>query len=169
MATISVTKQSSSRQFEAVCGILQRYNYNAEKLIPILQQVQEEYRYLPERVLTFIATSLGIPPAQVFGVATFYSHFTLKPKGKYVIKICDGTACHVKGSSDLIKAMRKKIGLAEGQSTTADLLFTLETVSCIGACGLAPVVGINEEIYGAVNENKADEILEAIIKEEKEA
>ena len=91
------------RQFQKVCEILDKHDRNPAKLIPILQQVQDEYRYLPEKVLTYVATSLNLPPAKVYGVATFYAHFTLKPKGKYVVKVCDGTACHVKGSGGIIE------------------------------------------------------------------
>ena len=93
------------RKFERVCEIVDQNGKNASRLIPILQAVQVEYRYLPEEILTFIATSLGVPPAKVFGVATFYSLFTLKPKGKYIIRVCNGTACHVKKSMDLHAAL----------------------------------------------------------------
>ncbi len=98
------------RKFQKVCDIIENYDYKAEKLIPILQEIQEEYRYLPEEVMNFVATSLNIPPAKVFGVASFYSHFTLEPKGKYVIKVCDGTACHVKNSMGVMKAMQNHLG-----------------------------------------------------------
>ena len=94
---------SGARQFAKVCDILDRHQRNSARLIPILQEVQEVYRYLPEEVLTFVATSLGLPPARVFGVATFFSHFTLKPRGKYTIRLCDGTACHVRDSTPFWK------------------------------------------------------------------
>ncbi|MGE5410273.1 MAG: NAD(P)H-dependent oxidoreductase subunit E, partial [Clostridiales bacterium] len=119
---------SRSRQFSKVCEILERYSYDSTKLIPILQAVQEEYRYLPEEVLTFVATSLNLSPARVYGVATFYSHFALQAKGKYLIRVCDGTACHVKGSVSLIEVIQEKLGLDEKKRTTPDMLFTLETV-----------------------------------------
>ena len=101
------------RKFERVCEIINKFHYNKSKLIPILSAVQEEYRYLPEEVMTFVATSLNISPAKVFGVASFYSHFTLKPKGKYVIKICDGTACHVKKSMEVLDAVKEYLDLSE--------------------------------------------------------
>lgn len=126
------------RQFEKVCEILDRFDRNPGKLIPILQLVQEEYRYLPEEVLTYIATSLGIPPARVYGVATFYAHFALEARGKYVIRLCDGTACHVKKSIPILEALQKRLGISDQKKTTTDMLFTVETVSCLGACGLAP-------------------------------
>ncbi len=155
-----------ARKFEKVCAILEKYEYNQHKLIPILQAVQEEYRYLPEKILTFIASSLGISPAKIYGVATFYSHFALEPKGKYVIKVCNGTACHVKDSIPIADAMRKRLGLSTEKVTTDDLLFTIETVSCLGACGLAPVVVINEDVHGQMNPEKAVALIEDIIKEE---
>jgi NADH:ubiquinone oxidoreductase subunit E len=150
------------RKFEKVLEILDKYHYDRAKLITILQKVQEEYRFLPEEILIYIATALKMPVAEIYGVATFYAHFTLTAKGQYVIKVCDGTACHVKGSGNLIGTIRKKLGLKEGIHTTADMMFTLETVSCLGACGLAPVMVINEQVYGQVNEVKISEIIDSI-------
>lgn len=163
---MSAVIHPQARKFEAVCEILDRYERQPAKLIPILQAVQEEYRYLPEEVLAFVATSLGISPARVYGVATFYSHFALTPKGEYVIRICDGTACHVKGSIGILDAMRKKLSLAEGKTTTEDMLFTVETVSCLGACGLAPVVVVNEDVHGQMTPAKAEELIESIYTEQ---
>jgi len=154
------------RKFERVCEIVDQNGKSASCLIPILQAVQLEYRYLPEEILTFIATSLGIPPAKVFGVATFYHLFTLKSKGKYVIRVCNGTACHVKKSMDLHAALRTKLSLGERQDTTADMLFTLETVNCLGACGLAPAMVVNDEAYGQLTPNLATAIIDEIIKRE---
>lgn len=156
----------AARQFARVCEILDRYERDATKLIPILQEVQEEYRYLPQEVLTYVATSLGLPPAKVYGVATFYAHFTLEAKGKYVIRMCDGTACHVKGSIPILEAVRKRLGMDEERKTTSDMLFTLETVSCLGACGLAPVMVINDEVHGQMTADKAVALVEEIIAKE---
>jgi len=153
---------AEARRFAAVVDILDRYDRDPSRLLPILQAVQEEYRYLPEEILTYVATALDISPAKVDGVATFYSHFSLKAKGKYVIKVCDGTACHVKGSAALIEALRKELGLDEKRNTTADMLFTLETVSCLGACGLAPAVVINEEVHGLVTPEAAAALVRTI-------
>ncbi len=160
--------QGLMRKFEKVCEILDSHGRSEAKLIPILQAVQEEYRYLPEEVMAFIATSLGISPARVYGVATFFSHFALEAKGKYVVKICNGTACHVKGSMDIYNAMAKELGLEDGKQTTPDLLFTVETVSCLGACGLAPVLVVNEDVYGQVTPESSVELLKEIIKKEEE-
>lgn len=149
-----------------ICAILDKHHRNPAKLVPILQDVQEEYRYLPSEAMNFVATSLGIPPSRVFGVATFYSHFALEPKGKHVLKLCDGTACHVKKSIPILEALRAKLGLSEDIKTTKDILFTLETVSCLGACGLAPVMVIDDKVYGQTTPEQAIEIVEKIIKEE---
>lgn len=154
------------RQFEKVCEILDRHQHDPMKLIPILQAVQEEYRYLPEEVLIYIATSLSLPPARVYGVATFYAHFALEPKGKYIIRLCDGTACHVKKSIPVLEALREKLGLSEEKPTTPDMLFTVETVSCLGACGLAPVMVINDEVHGQMTPEKAAAFVDEIIARE---
>lgn len=150
-------------KFEKVCEILNSYRRDSSKLIPILQAVQAEYRYLPEDVMTYIATSLKLSPARVYGVATFFAHFALEPKGKYVIKLCDGTACHVKDSISLLTAMQERLKLSKSKTTTDDMLFTIETVSCLGACGLAPVIVINDDVYGQVTPEKAVLLIEEII------
>lgn len=154
------------RKFERVCEIVDQNGRSPARLIPILQAVQAEYRYLPEEILTFVATSLGIPPARVYGVATFYSLFTLKPKGKYLIRICNGTACHVKGSMGLYKTLCDKLHLSDEKETSDDMLFTLETVNCLGACGLAPAMVINEEVFGQVTSQRAVAIIDEIISRE---
>jgi NADH-quinone oxidoreductase subunit E len=149
-------------KFEKVCAILDRHARRPSGLIPILQAIQHEYLYLPEEVLTYVATSLEVPPARVFGVATFYAHFALEPKGKHVIRICDGTACHVKQSLPVLNALREKLGTSEKNKTTADMLFTVETVACLGACGLAPVIVIDEQVYGQVTPERAVALLDEI-------
>ena len=153
-------------KFEQVCDILDRYERRPSNLIAILQKIQDAYSYLPEDVMTYVATALGISPGTVFGVATFYSHFTLTPKGKYVIKVCDGTACHVKKSADIIKFLEGELGLNEARKTSDDLLFTLETVACLGACGLAPVVVVNEDVHGAMTPEKTKALLDQIRQKE---
>ncbi len=154
------------RQFAKVCEILDRHQHNAARLIPILQEVQSEYRYLPEEVLTFVATSLRLPPARVFGVATFFSHFTLQPRGKHTIRLCDGTACHVRDSIAILDALYDRLKISAARNTTPDMLFTVETVSCLGACGLAPVMVINDEVHGQMTPEKAVELVDAIIAKE---
>jgi NADH-quinone oxidoreductase subunit E len=138
----------ASRHFNRIQAIIQEYGATESALIPILQKVQEEYRYLPEEILTFVATALDLPPATVYGVATFYAQFSLEPKGKYVVKCCDGTACHVRKNQPIINAVRRRLGLAPESKTTDDHRFTLEVVSCIGACALAPAVVIDGKVHG---------------------
>ncbi len=154
------------RQFQQVMEIIEQNNNDPARLIPILQQVQEEYRYLPPQVLTYVATALDMPIAEVYGVATFYAHFSLEAKGKYIVKVCDGTACHVKGSTRLIDTLYKQLKLNRNKLTTDDMMFTVEAVSCLGACGLAPVMVVNDKVYGEVSEKRCEEIIQSIIKEE---
>lgn len=157
----------AARKFAKVCEILEKYEYKSDKLVPILQAVQEEYRYLPEDVLAFIATTIDISPARIYGVATFYSHFALEPKGKYVVRVCDGTACHVKGSNPLLSEIRNRLNLPKGKTTTPDLLFTLETVSCLGACGIAPVVVVNDEVHPLMTPGKTTKMIDEIMEKER--
>ena len=159
--------QAPARRFDKVCAILEQNDNLPQRLIPILQAVQEEYRYLPEDVLSFVATGLDVPPARVFGVATFYSHFALEPKGKYCIRLCDGTACHVKRSIPILEAIYRRLGLSSKRNTTEDMLFTVETVACLGACGLAPVVVINEEVHGQMTPEAAVRLIDAIEEQER--
>lgn len=161
--------QTPARRFDKVCIILDQNGKQPQRLIPILQAVQEEYRYLPEDVLTFVADGLNVPPARVYGVATFYSHFALEPKGKYIIRLCDGTACHVKRSIPILEAIYKRLGLSGKQNTTEDMLFTVETVACLGACGLAPVVVINEEVHGQMTPDSTLQLIDEIEAREKQS
>ncbi|MBP7310181.1 MAG: NAD(P)H-dependent oxidoreductase subunit E [Candidatus Cloacimonetes bacterium] len=159
---------SAAHSFNKVIEILDRYERSEARIIPILQAVQEEYRYLPQEVMTFIATSLGVSPARLFGVATFYSHFSLEPKGKHIIKMCDGTACHVRGSKAVIDAIRERLGLSAKKITTDDMMFTFETVSCLGACGLAPVLVVDDQVHGQIKVEEAIKLIDGIIAGEKE-
>jgi len=151
-----------NNQFNQVCEILNKYDNNHYKLIPILQEIQEIYQYLPEEIMTYISTALGISPSQIYGVATFYSHFTLEPKGKNIIKVCDGTACHVKKSGKILETIKKELNLSDKKPNSDDGLFTLETVACLGACGLAPVVVIDETVYGSVTPEKITSLINDI-------
>ena len=136
----------------------------------MLQDVQEELRYLPREAFEIISEKLDISMARLYGVATFYENFSLNPKGKYVIKCCDGTACHVRKSIPIIEAIKRELNLFEDKNTTDDLLFTVETVSCIGACGLAPVITVNDKVYPSMTPEKAidllNELRERAIKDE---
>lgn len=160
-----MTGQTDAK-LEQVCKIIEKYHSDGSKLIPILQEIQEVYRYLPEEVIDFTARKLKVPAAQVYGVATFYSHFALTPKGKYLVKVCNGTACHVKKSIPVLNAIVEKLKLSEGKMTTDDMLFTVETVSCLGACGLAPVLVINEDVHGMMTPTKAIAEIDKILAQE---
>ena len=151
-----------------VDAILEKHGYLKSNLIAVLQDIQSVYHYLPEDMLNYVATALGTTPATVFGVATFYAQFSLDPKGKYVVRVCDGTACHVKSSMAVYSAIRKLVKLQDGRITTPDRLFTLETVACLGACGLAPVMVVNEQVHPAVTPDAARLIIQALMSRERE-
>lgn len=161
-------KQDASNQFVKLDEILDKYESNPHKLIPILQEIQEEYKYLPEDAMVYIAGKMGIPASKIYGVATFYAHFTLEPKGKYVIKVCDGTACHVKKSESILEVLEKELGLNRKTGATADPLFTVETVACLGACGLAPAVVVNDKVHGLMTPESTVDLINEIKKEEEE-
>ena len=138
---------------------IESHGRKAASLIPILQDIQAEYRYLPEELLAHVAVSIGITEAKAYSVATFYENFSFEPKGKYVIKVCDGTACHVRKSAPVREALLKELGLSAKKHTTDDMLFTVETVSCLGACGLAPVLTVNDVVHPAMSPDKALDLL----------
>ncbi|MCL2683872.1 MAG: NADH-quinone oxidoreductase subunit NuoE [Synergistaceae bacterium] len=117
-------------------------------LIPILQKAQDIFGYLPREVLIRIGEKISIPLSQVYGVVTFYAQFHLNPRGRNIVRSCQGTACHVRGAKSILAELRRQLGLEDGEVTTKDLEFTLETVACIGCCGLAPVIMINEDTHG---------------------
>ena len=165
-----MTSKSQTVDFAKLDEILQAYEYKKSNLIAILQKIQEIYRYLPLDAMTYVGSKIdNLSPATVYGVATFYAQFSLNPKGKYEIKLCDGTACHVRGSMPVLDAVRAKLGLTVEKTTTDDGMFSLETVSCLGACGLAPVVVINDTVYPKMTADAIKIALDNIIKQEKEA
>jgi NADH-quinone oxidoreductase subunit E len=139
--------------------VIETYGAKPSSTIAILQGIQEEYRYLPKEIFPYVAKKVGLSAANLYSVATFYENFSLEPKGKYVIKICDGTACHVRKSTPILTKLREELNLSEDKHTTDDLLFTVETVSCLGACGLAPVLTVNDKVYPAMTPEKAEELL----------
>ncbi|MCG8500231.1 MAG: NAD(P)H-dependent oxidoreductase subunit E [Firmicutes bacterium] len=155
----------TSCQQEKINEIIEKYQRKKSSLIAVLQEIQKEYRYLPEEVLMYVSSEMEVTPAKIFSVATFYENFSLEPKGKYVIKICDGTACHVRKSIPILNALRKELGLSEEKHTTDDALFTVETVSCLGACGLAPVITVNEKVYAKMTPESTVALLDTCRKE----
>ena len=146
--------------------IIANYGTEPKWLIPIIQDVQTEYRYLPPELLTYIAGKLNITEAKAYSVATFYENFSFEQKGKYLIKVCDGTACHVRKSITILDQLYKELKLEKGQHTTPDMLFTVETVSCLGACGLAPVLTVNDEVHAAMTPEKVTALIKELRGEE---
>lgn len=149
-------------------AVLETHKYDSTKIIAIMQEIQRNYRYLPEESLCYVAKKLKISDAKVYSVATFYENFSLEPKGKYVIKICDGTACHVRKSVDILDEFRKILGLTQDKTSTDDMLFTVETVSCLGACGLAPVCTVNDEVFPSMTREKVKKLIDKIKETENE-
>ena len=142
--------------------ILEKYNCDKTRIISIMQDVQGVYRYLPAEVLKYIAEKVGISEAKIYGVATFYGNFSLDAKGKYVLKVCRGTACHVRRSDKILEAIYEATGLSESKPTTDDGLFTIETVSCLGACGLSPVVMVNDTVHPQMTPDKARALIDEL-------
>ena len=140
--------------YEKADEIIGRYGKKPSSLIPIMQDIQGEYRYLPGELLTYTAQQIGVTEAKAYSVATFYENFSFEPKGKYVIKVCDGTACHVRKPMPILEALYKELGLSKKKHTTDDMIFTVETVSCLGACGLAPTLMVNEEVHPKMSPEK---------------
>ena len=147
--------------------ILAKHGKQASNIIAILQDVQEAYRYLPREIFPYLSKELGMTTANIYSVATFYENFSLEPKGKYVIKVCNGTACHVRKSIPILEKLRETLKLKEGQHTTDDFVFTVETVSCLGACGLAPAVMVNDEVHPKMTPEKMSELIAKLREDEK--
>jgi NADH-quinone oxidoreductase subunit E len=160
------TMDENGRKFVKVFTILEKHGRKPSRLGPILQAVQEEYRSLPPEVLTYVATALKVSPARVYGAATGHAHFAIKPKGKHIVRLCDGTACHVKDSLPILDAIRKRLKLEGRKNTTEDMLFTVETVRCLGACGLAPVVVVDDQVHSQMTPQAGVKLVEEIIAKE---
>lgn len=146
-------------------GLLKNYSQDKSNLIQILNEVQEKYGYIPKQSQIEISNYLNIPMAEIYGVITFYSRFTLEPKGKYNISVCLGTACFVKGSQALLDRLKERLKIDEG-GTTPDGKFSIDATRCVGACGLAPVFTVNNEVYGKATVKKLDEVLDEYMKKE---
>lgn len=149
----------------AVNEILEKSGYRQETIISVLQEIQEVYHYLPREVFPVLAQKLGMSEAKIYSIATFYENFSLEPKGKYVLKVCDGTACHVRKSIPILEKLRNELGLSEDKKTTDDLNFTVETVSCLGACGLAPVLTVNDVVHPEMTPEKVVALLKTLKEE----
>jgi NADH-quinone oxidoreductase subunit E len=152
-------KSESDSGFSAFKVDLWKHHGETGTLIPMLQAAQDSYGYIPESAIDHISRIVGIPAAEIYGVVTFYSQFRLKPMGKNIIKVCDGTACHVNASSTIIRTIESELRIA-GNETTEDGLFTLQKVACLGCCSLSPVVMINNETYGRLTPAKVERLLQ---------
>ena len=155
-----------SNELTRASEIIDSYGCQQSNLIAIMQEIQAEYKYLSEEALTLVAEKLGISTAKVYSVATFYENFSLEAKGRHIVKVCAGTACHVRKSQPIFDAIYEYLGLTGKKKTSADGLFTLETVACLGACGLAPVMTIDGEVHAKMTPEAALALLEDIRKEE---
>ncbi len=131
-------------------------------VIAALQDLQDQFHYIPPDAFAALARTLGMEEAAIYSVATFYENFSLAPKGKYVLRVCDGTACHVRKSVPILMRLYDELGVSAAQPTTGDGLFTVETVSCLGACGLAPVMTINEEVHASMTPDKAAQLIASL-------
>lgn len=160
MVQIEAASRGSEAPDEARAdAILARFeSVGSEDLIPILQQIQDEFGYLPEPILTYVSERTGIPTSRMYGVITFYAQFSLVPRGRHTIRSCSGTACHVRGAKLVREAVSTELGIPEG-GTTDDRRFTLETVACVGTCFLAPVMMVNEQYFGLLTQDKATSVL----------
>jgi NADH-quinone oxidoreductase subunit E len=154
---------STAIDLSVVDDVVKVWGAKPGSIIPILQGVQEKYNYLPPETFPYVAKKLGVSEARIYGVATFYENFSLQPKGKFIIKVCDGTACHVRKSIPNLERLRSELGLSEKKITTDDLGFTVQTVACLGACSLAPALmvsgGVPEKVYANVTPDSVVGIL----------
>lgn len=144
---------------QAVCEIIERHGYQKASLIGILQDIQSRMNYLPRKALDQVSKSLDIPLTTIYEVATFYKAFSLEPKGRHMIQVCLGTACHVRGGARILNYLENRLGIKCGW-TTQDLSFSLESVNCLGACALGPILVVDKKYYGKINISRIDPILE---------
>lgn len=143
-----------SKKEDLLGDILEKYRDTKGNIIPLLQDIQDIFGYIPEDAVDLISKRLNIPESKLYGVTTFYAQFHLRPRGENIITACCGTACHVKGSERIINSIRTILGLGSGEDTTRDQKFTLEKVACIGTCSMAPVIVINKDVYGGITPDK---------------
>lgn len=152
--TVTEAPFSIEQAEDKLLSIYEKFRGQTGSTIPILQEIEHTWGYLPEEAIGWFAEKMAVPESHYFGVATFYSQFHLKPRGKNIITCCSGTACHVKGSDKIISALKRELHLKEGEDTTADMEFTVETLNCVGACSIAPVVIVNGQYLGASTSDK---------------
>lgn len=165
MAENSLAFKGTKAQEEKLMAVIEQNKELPGALLPVLHEAQEIYGYLPIEVQQMVADGLGVSLSEVYGVATFYSRFSLTPKGKHRISVCLGTACYVKGADKILAEVEKKLGIKSGECTP-DGLFSIDSCRCVGACGLAPVMMVDEEVYGKLTPKEVDKILDKYIAEE---
>lgn len=158
----------SQKRIDEIKAICKEHNNDSGELINILHATQGKLGYLPKEVQELISMELDIPPAKVYGVVTFYSFFTMKPKGKYPVSVCMGTACYVRGAEKVLDEFRRQLNIGVGE-TTADGLFSLDSLRCVGACGLAPVVMVGQKVFGRLTQSSVKGIIDEFLNMEKEA
>lgn len=159
-ATAPQTSREADIDFRELDDIIENdYGNDKENLIMILQAIQRKYNYLPRSALTYLSTKIGIPYSKIYGVATFYATFSLEPRGRNIISLCTGTACHVRGAERIKEQISEQIHISDGQ-TTEDGRYTLETVRCIGCCSLGPVVKVNEDLHGRIATDEIEKVLD---------
>ncbi len=161
----TITQEKTSQIVNFKLELINKRNQTGS-LIPLLQAAQDSYGYIPEKVIYYISELVGIPAAEIYGVITFYSQFRLKPLGKNIIRICEGTACHVNGAKSILQILQDELKISVDE-TTEDGLFSLQSVACLGCCSLAPVIMINDETYGNLTEKSLKKIIKNFAKEEK--
>jgi NADH-quinone oxidoreductase subunit E len=157
--------QEEEIDLTAANQVIDKYLDMKGALMPVLQAIQEAYGYIPEPTVDLVAERLNVYPSQIYGVLTFYAQFHLQPRGKYIIRVCMGTACHVKGAGRLGDTLKDRLGIGHAE-TTEDLKFTAEFVACIGACGMAPVIMVNDATYGSLTVQKMDEVIQKYVAKE---
>lgn len=150
--------QEEEIDLTAANQVIDKYKDMHGALMPVLQEIQEAYGYIPEETVHLTAERLNVYASQIYGVLTFYAQFHLEPRGKYIVRVCMGTACHVKGAGRIGDTIKERLGVGHAE-TTEDLLFTAEYVACIGACGMAPVIMVNDATYGSITVQKTDEVI----------
>lgn len=158
MSNVAEQVQEKEVDLTAANQVIDKYLEIKGALMPVLQEIQEHYGYVPEPTVHLVAERLNVYTSQIYGVLTFYAQFHLEPRGKYIVRICKGTACHVKGANRIGDTLQERLGISHAE-TTPDLKFTAEYVACIGACGMAPVIMVNDDTYGSMTVQKMDEVI----------
>ncbi|BCR06916.1 NADH dehydrogenase subunit E [Desulfuromonas versatilis] len=163
MSEVAEKVQEQEVDLTGANQVIDKYLDMHGALMPVLQEIQEVYGYIPEPTVHLVAERLNVYTSQIYGVLTFYAQFHLEPRGKYIVRVCMGTACHVKGAGRIADTLKERLGIGHAE-TTEDLKFTAEYVACIGACGMAPVIMVNDATYGSLSVQKMDDVIQKYMK-----